>query len=219
MSLARVRIAVAQLNLTVGDLQNNSEKIFQAACQANEKGAKILLTPELSLTSYPPEDLLLRPSFLKQADKTLLQLARRLEKLDIHVVVGHPAPREGNLYNSASVLYQGGVAGVYRKWNLPNREVFDEERYFTPDTRPMVLELHGIRFGVNICEDTWYPHAPAAAAKAGAQVLLVPNASPYHMGKHTIRHSVVAQRVAETGMAVVYANLVGGQDELVFDGA
>lgn len=219
MSLSRVRIAVAQLNLTVGDLKNNSAKILEVAHQSERNGAKILLTPELSLTSYPPEDLLLRPSFQHQSDLALLDLATALKNLNLHVVVGHPLQREGKLFNAASVLHQGKVVAVYCKHDLPNSEVFDEERYFTPDNRPAVFELEGIQFGLNICEDTWNAYAPEAAAGAGAKVLLVPNASPYHLGKHTIRQSVVAQRVKETGMAVVYANLVGGQDELVFDGA
>lgn len=219
MSLSRVRIAVAQLNLTVGDLKNNSAKIVQVAEQAVKEGAKILLTPELSLTSYPPEDLLLRPSFQRQSDRALLELCQSLASFDLHVVVGHPSLREGELFNAASVLHKGKIVAVYYKHDLPNREVFDEERYFTPDNRPTVFELQGIKFGLNICEDTWNAYAPEAAAAAGAQVLLVPNASPYHLGKHTIRQSVVTKRVQETGMAVVYANLVGGQDELVFDGA
>jgi NAD+ synthase (glutamine-hydrolysing) len=137
----------------------------------------------------------------------------------LYVVVGHPVGREGELFNAASVLYKGRVVGMYHKHDLPNREVFDEQRYFTPDNRPLVFEVDGIRFGLNICEDTWNRYAPEAAAAAGAQVLLVPNASPYHMGKQSIRQSMVAERVRETGMAIVYANLVGGQDELVFDGA
>lgn len=219
MSLSRVRLAIAQLNLTVGDLNGNCQKIIDQAHVAAMHGARILLTPELSLTSYPPEDLLLRPSFLRQSDKALQNLANSLADLDIHVVVGHPAQSAGNLYNSASVLHKGKTVAHYRKRDLPNREVFDEQRYFTSAGEPVVFKVDGIQFGLNICEDTWKPHAPVAAAQAGAQVLLVPNASPYHMGKQTIRHNVVKQRVEETGMAIVYANLVGGQDELVFDGA
>lgn len=219
MSLSRVSIAVAQLNLTVGDLSGNSQKIKNAAQAAFSNGARILLTPELSLTSYPPEDLLLRPSFLRQTERALANLTKELAGLDIYVVVGHPSPKEGELFNCASVLHNGEIVAVYHKHDLPNREVFDEERYFTPDNRPTVFEVDGIKFGLNICEDTWTAYAPEAAAAAGSQVLLVPNASPYHLGKHTIRQSVVSKRVNETSMAIVYANLVGGQDELVFDGA
>ncbi|NJM32319.1 MAG: NAD+ synthase [Limnobacter sp.] len=207
------------MNLTVGDISGNSAKIVEWAHQAAAGGAEVLLTPELSLTSYPPEDLLLRPSFQRQAEIALFGLMRELAGLDLHVVVGHPAAREGELFNAASVLHRGALLGTYFKHDLPNRDVFDEARYFTPDNRPLVFEVRGIRFGLNICEDTWNAYSPEAAAAAGSQVLLVPNASPFHMGKDTIRQSMVARRVQETGMAIVYANLVGGQDELVFDGA
>ena len=219
MSLSRVRLAIAQLNLTVGDLRGNCAKISDYAHKAAAQGVRILLTPELSITGYPPEDLLLRPSFQHQTDTAFNQLRKNLAGLDLYVVVGHPVRREGELFNAASVLYKGRVVGIYHKHDLPNREVFDEQRYFTPDNRPMVFDVDGIRFGVNICEDTWNRYAPEAAAAAGAEVLLVPNASPYHMGKQTIRQSMVAKRVQETGMAIVYANMLGGQDELVFDGA
>ncbi|WP_370262704.1 NAD+ synthase, partial [Limnobacter sp.] len=194
-------------------------KILECAQHAHAHGVRILLTPELSVTGYPPEDLLLRPSFQRQADAAVDGLRLALQHLDIYVVVGHPVRQETELFNAASVLHMGQVVGVYHKHDLPNREVFDEQRYFTPDNRPLVFEVDGVRFGLNICEDTWNAYAPEAAAAAGAQVLLVPNASPYHMGKQTIRQSVVARRVSETGMAIVYANLLGGQDELVFDGA
>ncbi len=219
MSLSRVRLAIAQLNLTVGDLKGNCEKIVDYAHQAASQGVRILLTPELSITGYPPEDLLLRPSFQRQTDQALQRLTDQLATLDMYVVVGHPDRKEGRLFNAASVLHRGKAVGHYHKHDLPNREVFDEQRYFTPDNRPLVFDVDGIRFGINICEDTWNAYAPGAAAAAGAEVLLVPNASPYHMGKQTIRHGMVAQRVKETGMAIVYANMLGGQDELVFDGA
>ncbi|KYP12646.1 MAG: NAD+ synthase [Limnobacter sp. CACIAM 66H1] len=219
MSLSRVRLAIAQLNLTVGDLKGNCAKILDYAHKAATQGVRILLTPELSITGYPPEDLLLRPSFQRQTDTAFDRLRQDLASLDLYVVVGHPVSREGELFNAASVLYRGQVVGMYHKHDLPNREVFDEQRYFTPDNRPLVFEVDGIRFGLNICEDTWNRYAPEAAASAGAEVLLVPNASPYHMGKQTIRQSMVAKRVQETGMAIVYANMLGGQDELVFDGA
>ena len=219
MSLSRVRLAIAQLNLTVGDLQGNCAKIIEYAQRAAKQGARIVLTPELSLTGYPPEDLLLRPSFQRQTEQALCTVLKALASLDVYVLVGHPVRREGELFNAASVLHKGQVLGMYYKHDLPNREVFDEQRYFTPDNRPFVFDVDGIRFGINICEDTWNRYAPDAAALAGAQVLLVPNASPYHISKNALRERVVSKRVAETGLAVVYANLVGGQDELVFDGA
>jgi NAD+ synthase (glutamine-hydrolysing) len=136
----------------------------------------------------------------------------------LHVVLGHPALQNGKRYNVASVLAGGEVLGSYRKHDLPNYDVFDEQRYFTPDNRPFVFELKGVRFGINICEDTWFRYAPDAARAAGAQVLLVPNASPYHMSKQNQRLDVMRDNVSSAGLALVYANLVGGQDELIFDG-
>lgn len=218
MSLARVRLAIAQLNLTVGDLQGNLQAIVDAAHSAAAQGARILLTTELSLTGYPPEDLLLRPSFYRRTQAALQRLCAQTADLDLHIVVGYPKRQDGVCFNTASVIYRGALAGCYHKHDLPNYDVFDEQRYFTPDNRPFVFEVEGIRFGLNICEDLWYPYAPEAAQAAGAEVLLVQNASPFHMGKQSVRLDVVRRRVAETGMAVVYANQVGGQDELVFDG-
>ena len=135
------------------------------------------------------------------------------------MVVGHPLEREGQRFNAASVLHGGLVAGTYCKHDLPNYDVFDERRYFTPDNRPLVIDVRGTRFGINICEDTWFPYAPECAASAGAQVLLVLNASPFHMGKQPQRFATMRANVSRFGMPLVYANLVGGQDELVFDGA
>ena len=218
MSLARVRMAIAQLNLTVGDLQGNLRVLVQAAREAAAKGARILLTPELSLTGYPPEDLLLRPSFYRRTHAALQLLCSQTAELDLHIVVGYPQRQDGVCFNTASVIYRGAIEGSYHKHDLPNYDVFDEQRYFTPDNRPFVFTVEGVRFGLNICEDTWYPYAPEAARAAGAEVLLVPNASPFHMGKQSMRLDVIRERVKETGMAVVYANPVGGQDELVFDG-
>ncbi len=218
MSLARVRVAIAQLNLTVGDLRGNSRHLLAAAQQAVAAGSKIMLTPELSLTGYPPEDLLLRPSFFRLCETVMQQFAADTANLDLHIIIGHPVRHEGLRFNAASVIYRGQVLGTYHKHDLPNYDVFDEQRYFTPDNRPFVFEVDSIRFGLNICEDTWYPYAPEAATAAGAQVLLVPNASPFHMNKQSVRLDVVRQRVKETGLNIVYANQVGGQDELVFDG-
>lgn len=218
MSVSRVRLAVAQLNLTVGSLNKNLEQIVETARQAAQEGAHILLTPELSLCGYPPEDLLLRPSFLDQCDNAFNRLNKVLSTLDIAVVIGHPVRDSGSLFNAASVIKNGKVIVRYYKMALPNREVFDEMRYFAAGNQAVTFNLEGICFGVNICEDTWTPLAPKLAKDAGAQVLLVPNASPYHKGKRSIRHAVVEQRVKETGLSIVYANLVGGQDELVFDG-
>jgi NAD+ synthase (glutamine-hydrolysing) len=217
---SHVSVAVAQINCTVGDLEGNSRRIVDAARRAQQARADILLTPELSLTGYPPEDLLLRRAFYGAVDSALEKLAGMLLQFpELAVIVGHPLAREGQRFNAASLLRSGRVAGTYCKHDLPNYDVFDEQRYFTPDNRPFVFEAKGTRFGVNICEDTWYPYAPEAARAAGAQVLLVPNGSPYHLGKTAQRLDKMRENVSRAGLPLVYANLVGGQDELVFDGA
>jgi NAD+ synthase (glutamine-hydrolysing) len=215
-----VRVAVAQINCTVGDFEGNSRRILDMAAQAAREGADVLLTPELSLCGYPPEDLLLRRSFYGASDRALQTLATKLlEFPELRVVVGHPLQREGRRFNAASVVQGGLVTGTYCKHDLPNYDVFDEQRYFTPDNRPLVFEVKGTRFGINICEDTWFSYAPEAARAQGAQVLLVPNASPFHLNKQEQRLATMRGNVSRFGLALVYANLVGGQDELVFDGA
>ncbi len=216
---APVRVAVAQLNCTVGDFPGNVRRIVAAADAAARAGADILLTPELALSGYPPEDLLLRGTFFQASDAALQELTRELAPFtQLRVVVGHPLAREGQRFNAASVLTRGVVIGTYCKHDLPNYDVFDEQRYFRPDNRPFVFEVRGTRFGINICEDTWFPYAPQCAAAAGAQVLLVPNGSPFHLGKQALRLEVMRNNVCRQGLALVYANLAGGQDELVFDG-
>jgi NAD+ synthase (glutamine-hydrolysing) len=221
-----VKVAIVQMNSTVGDLAGNRIKIFEAARRAAEAGADMVLTPELSLVGYPPEDLLLRNAFYAKTREALAGLAAELAPFTgLHVIVGHPTmepvPRSGGSakrYNAASVLVNGEVLGTYRKHDLPNTTVFDEKRYFDSADDALVFTVKGVRFGVNICEDTWFPHAPARARAAGAQVLLVPNGSPYHMNKQHLRYEVMRENVAAQGLALVYANLVGGQDELIFDG-
>ncbi|KCB38926.1 NAD+ synthetase [Bordetella hinzii CA90 BAL1384] len=215
-----VRVGIAQINACVGDLAGNAARVLQAARQAHGHGADILVAPELVLTGYPPEDLLLRPLFIERQHAELDKLATDLAGLGgLHVLVGHVERREGRLYNAATLLAGGRRLGTYCKRELPNYSVFDEQRYFTADTQPLVFELKGQRFGVNICEDIWFDRTARAAAQAGAQVLLVPNASPYNVGKQAERLMIAERTVAATGCALVYANLVGGQDELVFDGA
>jgi NAD+ synthase (glutamine-hydrolysing) len=239
-----MKIAIAQINATVGDLTGNVARIIEFAARAQGEGANLMVTPELALCGYPPEDLLLREDFLAACDQALLDLAARAGNLTL--VVGHPRVSDGKRYNSASVIRGGKVAGIYDKQRLPNYTVFDEERYFEPGGTPCVFGIDGVRFGVNICEDAWGARGPAtarargelsgervginicadswnataprAAREAGANVLLVLNASPYHMDKQRVRYDVMRERVADNGMALVYANLVGGQDELVFDG-
>ena len=218
--ISHVRVAVAQINCTVGDLQGNVRRIVEFAGRAAGAGVDVLVTPELALSGYPPEDLLLRRSFYEACDSALMRLAAELAHLrDLHVLVGHPLAREGQRFNAASLLRQGVVLGTYYKHDLPNYDVFDEQRYFTPDNRPFVFEVRGTHFGVNICEDTWFSYAPECARASGAEVLLVPNASPFHVSKQDARLQVTRTHVCGNGLALVYANLVGGQDELVFDGA
>ena len=210
-----LRIAVAQFNATVGDLTGNVERILTCAAEAKARGAHLLLTPELALCGYPPEDLLLRPDFYRASQRALDDLAARAP---LPVIVGHPEEHEGRCYNAASVLENGQKIAVYRKNRLPNYDVFDEQRYFAAGTEPCVVTLNGVRCGINICADIWAAGAAESARAAGAEVLLVLNASPLHLGKTRERVDALGQRVAATGIPAVYCNLVGGQDELVFDG-
>jgi len=212
-----LKIAVAQLNCVVGDIDGNLEKIRQAARRARKAGAHVLVTPELSLCGYPPEDLLLRPDFYRSCDRAMASLA--MESDDLAVIVGHPLQDGERRYNGASVLAGGRVLASYRKLRLPNYEVFDEERYFDAGSDACVFEHRGVRIGLNICADVWEAGAAEASRAAGAELLVAINASPYHMDKLQVRHEVLRDRVGDTGIPVVYCNLVGGQDELVFDGA
>lgn len=212
-----MKIAVAQINATVGDLAGNAAKILSFADQAKAGKASLMVAPELCLSGYPPEDLLLREGFYRACQEALQDLANKVH--GVTVVVGHPLAVGEKRYNAASVIRDGKIIATYHKLKLPNYTVFDEQRYFVPGTEACVFELDGVRFGVNICADIWEPHAARIAKQSGAQVLLVLNASPYHMNKQSTRYEVVEERVHETGMAIIYANLVGGQDELVFDGA
>ncbi|MEO8343565.1 MAG: NAD+ synthase [Gallionella sp.] len=211
-----MKLAIAQINCVLGDLTGNAAKILRCAEQAKRQGAQLLLAPELSLCGYPPEDLLLRDGFYQACAQALHDLANQVS--GIAVVVGHPHERDGKRYNAASLLKDGVIAATYLKNELPNDSVFDEERYFDHGSEPCVFEIEGIRFALNICADVWERESAQRACAAGAQVLLILNASPYAMGKQESRHQVIRERIAQTGMAVVYANLVGGQDELIFDG-
>ncbi len=212
-----MKVAIAQINCIVGDLDGNVAKILDYVNRAKDLGADILLTPELSLAGYPPEDLLLRDGFFFACEQALFGLARQID--GITVVVGHPHLSDGKRYNAASVLRSGRVESTYHKQKLPNHSVFDEVRYFVPGTEPCVFEEGGVKFGINICADIWEEGAAVCALNAGANVLLVLNASPYHMDKQISRYEAVRGRIGECRLPVFYANLVGGQDELVFDGA
>lgn len=212
-----MKIAIAQINCIVGDIAGNVEKIIRQAEQAKLQGATLVLTPELSLCGYPPEDLLLRADFLDACAQALTALAEKLA--GVSVIVGHPHLVDGTCFNAASVLQDGKVFGTYHKQVLPNYAVFDEKRYFSPGNDALVFEHQGVNIGVLICADVWEP-APALASKAaGAELLLALNASPFHMEKQSARIEKLSQRVADTRLPIVYANMVGGQDELVFDGA
>ncbi|MGY6217040.1 NAD+ synthase [Methylolobus aquaticus] len=213
-----LRIAIAQLDFLVGDVAGNSRRVLQAASEARDRlGAHAVVFPELTLSGYPPEDLILRPDFLRCVDDALQGLAAQVRGID--VIVGFPERQVGMPYNSAAVLREGRVHCTYRKQALPNYGVFDEKRYFLPGADACVFELHGVPVGLTICEDIWLPGAVEGAAAAGARLVLNLNASPFQVGKGDDRERVVRDRVTVAGVPVVYANLVGGQDELVFDGS
>jgi NAD+ synthase (glutamine-hydrolysing) len=212
-----MRVGIAQINCTVGDLTGNCNRILKLLAEAQALGVDLVVTPELSLSGYPPEDLLLRGGFNDSCSQALDELAKRVTWPA--VVVGHPERGENKVYNAASVLHGNRVVATYRKRELPNNSVFDEERYFEPGSAPCVVDIRGVKVALNICEDIWWPEAVEAARQAGAELLVVPNGSPYHMNKQGVRRAVVSDRVAEASIPIVYANLVGGQDELVFDGA
>jgi NAD+ synthase (glutamine-hydrolysing) len=217
--LTPFQIALAQINPVVGDLSGNATLIRDAAEVAHRSGAKLLITPELALTGYPPEDLLLRPAFIEAAADELDQLRTALAAYaGLAVVVGHPLKTPQGLHNAASVLRDGQCIASYAKHELPNNEVFDEVRYFTPGNAPCVFDVEGCAIGVIICEDAWHAGPANQAKAAGAQVLISLNASPYHLHKENLRLEVLRKVIGATGLPLIYVNAVGGQDELVFDG-
>lgn len=221
-------ICTAQLNVTVGDTEGNAKKIIAAARTAYEQGARLVVTPELSICGYPAEDLLLRPAFIAACDDAVKTVARELAGLKgLHVVVGHPhggAIRGRSVevqqrYNAASVLCEGRVLETYAKRELPNYQVFDEYRYFTRGQGTVVFQVEGINVGLLICEDAWFAEPARLARASGAQLLVVPNASPFHAGKSGERLARMMDRAQDVELPLVYSHLVGGQDEVVFDGA
>ena len=213
-------IALSQSNPVLGDLAKNAQLILDAAKNAAAKDAKLLVTPELSLTGYPPEDLLLRDAFIQAVDQQLNQLAKALAIYpNLRVLVGHPQRTSAGLQNMASILFSGKVIASYAKQKLPNHEVFDEVRYFEPGNDACVIDIDGTKVGILICEDAWHSGPAAQAKHAGAELLIVSNASPYHLEKQELRQQVIKSIVLETCLPLVYLNAVGGQDELVFDGA
>ena len=212
-----MRIAIAQQNQMLGDLAGNARSLLASIRRARASDASLVVSPELSLCGYPPEDLLLRPAFIDACAAELSALAAEVR--DVVAVVGFPERGRGACYNAAAVLRDGRVDAVYRKQQLPNYTVFDEERYFEPGFAPCVFDVDGVRCGLIICEDCWFPGPAAQARDAGAQLVVVPNGSPYHTMQHAARRMQLEARIAETRLPFVYVNRVGGQDELVFDGA
>ncbi|HYH51580.1 MAG TPA: nitrilase-related carbon-nitrogen hydrolase, partial [Acidimicrobiia bacterium] len=215
--MTRLRVAAAQINATVGDLAGNVERILAAIDAAEAAGADLVALPELAITGYPPEDLLLRPAFVAEAQRAMEKVAARTSRTV--AVIGFPLA-ERDLSNAAAVCAGGAVRGVYRKWLLPNYGVFDEARYFTASDDPgLLFVVNGVRVAVSICEDIWSPTGPIAAQAAGGAELAVNiNASPYYEGRLAERETMVATRAADHSVPILYCNLVGGQDELVFDG-
>ncbi len=215
--MTNLRLVLAQLNTTVGDIAGNSRQIEAGLKEARALEADIALFPELAITGYPPEDLLLKPDFLQVARDALERL--RPATKELIAIIGLPYV-DGDLYNSAAVLQDGQLAGIYHKQHLPNYSVFDEKRYFRPGSVCPVFALGQVKAGVSVCEDIWIPGGPhkAQAQQGGAQVLLNISASPYRMGFGLEREEMIARRAADNEAFVVYCNLVGGQDELVFDG-
>ncbi len=215
--VAALRLVMAQSNLQVGNITVNTELAVQAAERArDEYQADLIIFPELTLTGYPPEDLLLRPGFQAQVDAALEEILKRVD--GIYVLLGHPEQVPEGRFNCASLLYNGQVLVRCRKHHLPNYGVFDEKRYFVPGEGFAVADVAGVPLGITLCEDIWMPEPAQAAASAGARLIVNLNASPFHTGKRDEREAEVIQRALETACPVVYVNLVGGQDELVFDG-
>jgi NAD+ synthase (glutamine-hydrolysing) len=212
-----LRIALAQLDLLVGDVHGNATRVVNTARQARaDLGADLVLFPELSLSGYPPEDLLFHRGFRRQIESGLAKV--REEVQDISVMVGFPEYAGAAIYNSAALISGGMVAAIHRKAELPNYKVFDEKRYFEAGKQPTVVDVQGFRCGLLVCEDIWEPQAAQLARSDGAELLIVINASPYEIHKQREREEVARARVLDVGLPMAYVNLIGGQDELIFDG-
>jgi NAD+ synthase (glutamine-hydrolysing) len=219
MNIIPLRVALAQINVTVGDLEGNTQKILAYMQQAHAAGSHIVCTPELALTGYPPEDLLLKPGFVAAQLRKLDELVNASRDLPgLTVVIGF-VDRDHDIYNAAAIIHEGKLFGTYHKHYLPNYGVFDENRYFQSGRKAPIFLINGVQVGINICEDVWYPTGPMTLqAHAGAEVIVNINGSPYYAGKGIFREEMLATRAADNGVIVVYLNMVGGQDELVFDG-
>ncbi|RDI48798.1 NAD+ synthase [Aquicella lusitana] len=215
--MAKLRIVLAQLNLKVGDIEGNLQKHIKAAVTARDAlSADIIVFPELSITGYPPEDLLLRKAFIQQAETALQTFIAEIR--GIYCLVSHPQSTARGLYNACTLIYNGEILGTYAKRHLPNYGVFDEYRYFTPGDTPCVVPIKGIPTGLVICEDIWFPEPVQLAAAKGARLILSPNASPFEVNKHEQRMAVLSGRAKENRIPIIYVNNTGGQDELIFDG-
>ncbi len=212
-----LRIALAQLDLLVGDVHGNAEQVIATSRRAHaDLGADLVLFPELTLSGYPPEDLLFHRGFRLQIEAALERVRTQVQ--GTHVMVGFPEYTRAGIYNSAAVIADGAIAAIHRKAELPNYKVFDEKRYFQPGAQPTLTQIKGFRIGLLICEDVWEPEPAQLARSSGAELLVVINASPYEQHKQRERESVVRKRMLDVGLPVAYVNLFGGQDELVFDG-
>ncbi|WP_111639282.1 NAD+ synthase [Marinomonas shanghaiensis] len=212
-----LRIAMAQLDMLVGDITKNTQSVIDAACKArDEEHADVVVFPELTLTGYPPEDLLLRSSLDTRIESALAKLLAEIR--DIHVVVGYPRRIDGELFNCAGVIYQGQLLVEYAKQELPNFLVFDDKRYFSEGREAGLVDIKGVKVGLSICEDIWHPEPIAQAKAAGAELILNLNASPYHIEKMGEREALLHQRATEVTLPIVYVNYMGAQDELVYEG-
>lgn len=212
-----IRIAMAQLDMLVGDIKNNTESVIaQSLIARDQHNADVIVFPELTLTGYPPEDLLLRPSLTPRIEAALTQILEQVH--DIFVVVGYPREIDGELFNCAGVFHQGKILGQYCKQKLPNFLVFDDKRYFQAGHTPCIVEIKGAKVGLSICEDIWHPEPIAQAKDAGAEMILNLNASPFHIEKMGVRERLLHQRSTENQLPIVYVNYMGAQDELVYEG-
>ncbi|PYF83114.1 NAD+ synthase (glutamine-hydrolysing) [Marinomonas alcarazii] len=212
-----LRIAMAQLDMLVGDITKNTQSVIEAAKKArDEEGADVVVFPELTLTGYPPEDLLLRSSLDQRIESALAKLLAEIR--DIYVVVGYPRRIDGELFNCAGVIYQGDLLVEYAKQKLPNFLVFDDKRYFSEGQEAGLVDIKGVKVGLSICEDIWHPEPIAQAKAAGAELILNLNASPYHIEKMGEREALLHQRATEVSLPIVYVNYMGAQDELVYEG-
>ncbi|HLD16100.1 MAG TPA: NAD+ synthase [Coxiellaceae bacterium] len=214
--MGKLSIISAQLDFLVGDVEGNAERIIQEAKSAKKKKADLIIFPELALTGYPPEDLIFRHELYERIDQAFEKI--KAETKGIGVILGYPYQQDGRYYNKAAFIHNGKLITSYAKQRLPNYAVFDEQRYFSPGSGACIVTLQDISIGIIICEDTWFPEPAQLAKQAGAQVIVSLNASPFTYDKSDIRESIVKQRAQEIQLPIIYVNLVGAQDELVFDG-